>query len=221
MKVLVFDTETTGLPKVKNASIYKPELWPRVVQLSFLVYDVADNIIDETFNSLIALPPGVTIEPGAQNVHGISMEMTQTRGMEMVSALDRFDAALQNCDLVVGHNLSFDKRLLMVEANRLKRPQFFTTNGKRKPEFCTMKESVEVCRIPAQNQQTGETYFKYPKLAELHDKLFDYVPMGLHDSMADVLVCLRCFMQLKHSRDLIYDSRHFAAAWRTHCIPMT
>ena len=38
MKVLVFDTETTGLPKGKNPSIYKTELWPHIIQLSYIVY---------------------------------------------------------------------------------------------------------------------------------------------------------------------------------------
>ena len=39
MKVLIFDTETTGLPEGKNPSIYETQKWPHIIQLSYIVYD--------------------------------------------------------------------------------------------------------------------------------------------------------------------------------------
>tara|TARA_B110000908_G_C9962776_1_gene317636 strand:+ start:106 stop:219 length:114 start_codon:yes stop_codon:yes gene_type:complete len=36
MKILFFDTETTGLPKDFNAPIEEVENWPRLVQLGYL-----------------------------------------------------------------------------------------------------------------------------------------------------------------------------------------
>ena len=39
MKVLVFDTETTGLPKERFASFKDTHLWPHIMQLSFMMYD--------------------------------------------------------------------------------------------------------------------------------------------------------------------------------------
>ena len=44
MKVLVFDTETTGLPK-DNSNIYRTDMWPHVLQLSYLMYDTNKNKI--------------------------------------------------------------------------------------------------------------------------------------------------------------------------------
>ena len=35
-KILVFDTETTGLPKYRNPSIYKPEDWASRSSIEFL-----------------------------------------------------------------------------------------------------------------------------------------------------------------------------------------
>ena len=35
MKILVFDTETNGLPE-KNASIYDLNKWPHIIQLSYI-----------------------------------------------------------------------------------------------------------------------------------------------------------------------------------------
>ena len=43
MKLFVFDTETTGLPK-KNANMLDNlEGWPYIVQLSFMIYDTEEN----------------------------------------------------------------------------------------------------------------------------------------------------------------------------------
>ena len=44
MKILVFDTETTGLPE-KNASIYSYNQWPYIIQLSYIFYDMSNNNI--------------------------------------------------------------------------------------------------------------------------------------------------------------------------------
>ena len=43
MKVLVFDTETTGLPTERNASISDLKAWPYIVQLSYILYDVDEK----------------------------------------------------------------------------------------------------------------------------------------------------------------------------------
>ena len=39
MKILVFDIETTGLPKDMKGDIKDSSNWPDIVQLSWLVYD--------------------------------------------------------------------------------------------------------------------------------------------------------------------------------------
>ena len=45
MKFIVFDTETTGLPKSKYASPEETYLFPYIVQLSWLVFDSGINKI--------------------------------------------------------------------------------------------------------------------------------------------------------------------------------
>lgn len=218
MKILVFDTETTGLPKYRNASIFRTHDWPYVVQLSFMMYDAAQNEVLDVGDYLIKLPDGVEIEAGAQAVHGISKAKCDASGISMADAYRHFNAAAQQADVFVAHNLMFDKRLMMVEARRLGIAHPFGEKGAWKPEFCTMKETTDMCKIEVKSEKTGETYYKYPKLAELHRHLFNYVPEGLHDSLADILCCLRCYMQLCYGRDVIYDCRRLAAMWREKCI---
>ena len=45
MRYIVFDTETTGLPKNKKAPVEQFELWPQIVQFSWLIFDDAKQTI--------------------------------------------------------------------------------------------------------------------------------------------------------------------------------
>jgi hypothetical protein len=73
---------------------------------------------------------------------------------------------------------------------------------------CSSKESIELCNITVLNR-SGQPYLKYPKLFELHDKLFQCVPNNLHNSLIDILVTLRCFMKLKYSVDININCSKF------------
>jgi hypothetical protein len=43
---LIFDTETTGLPRNFNAPITDTSNWPRVVQLAWQLHDELGNVIE-------------------------------------------------------------------------------------------------------------------------------------------------------------------------------
>ena len=43
---LVFDTETTGLPKKYDAQISEVDNWPRVIQLAWAFYGADRKLID-------------------------------------------------------------------------------------------------------------------------------------------------------------------------------
>ena len=127
--------------------------------------------------------------------------MCKTKGIDIKQGLKEFNNAMLESDLVIGHNISFDKRMIMVECIRYKLEQNFTRNSRKKPEFCTMKNSINICKI-VKVSRSGDEYFKYPKLMELHKHLFDSVPDNLHNSMVDVLACLRCYGKMKLDIDL-------------------
>ena len=74
--------------------------------------------------------------------------------------------------------------------------------------FCTLKQSIELCAIKT-TDKFGKEYDKWPKLSELHEKLFGVVPNNLHNSFNDILVTLRCFIKLKFNNDLCKTSREF------------
>jgi len=73
--------------------------------------------------------------------------------------------------------------------------------------ICTMKTSVDLCNIEKINSRGP--YKKFPTLCELHEKLFNESPKNLHNSMVDVLICLKCY--LKKDLDIDLSSDEFAS----------
>jgi hypothetical protein len=59
MKVLVFDTETTGLPTERNASISDLKVWPHIVQLSYILYDIDEKKIIKCQDHIIKIDPAI------------------------------------------------------------------------------------------------------------------------------------------------------------------
>ena len=116
MKIIVFDTETTGLPEGRNPSILETEKWPYIVQISWILYDMDKQIVVSIQDHIIDC--GVPIPDDSIRVHGITQKRSERKGIPVVDAMNQFDNDLQQADLVVAHNLSFDKRVYMVEAIR-------------------------------------------------------------------------------------------------------
>ncbi len=200
MKVLISDTETTGLPTEKNPSIYDTSKWPHVIQLSYIVYDTETNDIITVEDDYINISDDVVIEPGSQKIHNISREMITEKGILIRDALEKFNKFASLSDLLVAHNVSFDKRMLFVEGIRNKiRMNVHDT-------YCTMKNSVELCNIE-RTWPNGDVYIKYPTLSELHNKLFNKIPKNTHNALIDILLCMRCFVKIELNTDICRDNR--------------
>ena len=78
MRVICFDTETTGLPENRNTSIYETSKWPHIVQLSFMVYDVEKKEIVEEYDEIIKIDEGVVLTPKSVEIHRISRDVIST-----------------------------------------------------------------------------------------------------------------------------------------------
>ena len=55
-----------------------------------------------------------------------------------------------------------------------------------------MQKSVKVCKIPFE----GRGGYKWPKLTELHQHLFNEDFEGAHDALADVMATVKCYFNL-------------------------
>lgn len=220
MRVLVFDTETTGLPQTKILNPDTLHQWPTIVQFSYVIFDLSLNEIVESKDYIIKVPENIKISEDSAKIHGITNEISSNIGISIDEALNEFFYYLRDVDTIIGHNISFDINMIKVELlriifnKRLTRQQLknykydlhFITNYKN--VCCTLQDSIKLCNIQAIDK-FGRPYLKYPKLIELHQKLFDSSPNNLHNSFNDILVTLRCFMKLKHDSDLLINCSSF------------
>ena len=207
MQVLVFDTETTGLPADQHAALADSAKWPHIIQLSFILFNTDTKEILEFSDSIIRLDESVYISPESIAIHQITAQRSQTEGIPIQQALANLADTMQDADLIVGHNLEFDKRMLAVELYRHNMKNCLFRNGVALPEFCTMKRTTGLCKLPSINKLTGEVRvnYKYPTLTELHNYLFSSRPRGTHNAIADVMICLRCYIMLMEKYDIAKD----------------
>tara|TARA_B100000963_G_scaffold202727_1_gene176527 strand:+ start:27684 stop:28328 length:645 start_codon:yes stop_codon:yes gene_type:complete len=188
MRILVFDTETTGLPKKRNQSLFNTEDWPYIVQISWVVYDVADSSIVSINDYVIRLPNNITIPEDSINIHGITNEMMLEKGENIKKILRMFLMDCANCNLIVAHNIQFDENIIAVETIRNYGTNVLSQINTRR--YCTMKRSIK-------------RFKKYVKLEFLHKTLFNQNLRNLHNSLNDVYVCLRCFIKIYFNKDLL------------------
>ncbi|MBD0823665.1 DNA polymerase III subunit alpha [Aestuariibaculum marinum] len=184
---LIFDTETTGLPKRWDAPITDTDNWPRCIQIAWQLHDGMGNCIDH--QDYLVQPEGFNIPYDAEKVHGISTELAQEQGVPLVEVLEKFNAVLGKTKFIVGQNVKFDLNIMGAEfvrgdmANVLQELPVLDT--------CT-EHTAELCQIPG--GRGGK--FKLPTLTELHEFLFKQPFAEAHNATADVEATTRCFLEL-------------------------
>ncbi len=183
---LIYDTETTGLPKDYKAPLTDSENWPRLVQLAWQIHDEKGEVVD--IKNFIVRPEGFTIPYGSEKIHGISTERAQKEGQELEFVLSEFNKALESVSTISGHNIEFDNSIMGAEFIR---KQMETTLFD-KNVVDTKNASTNYCALPGGR---GGKY-KWPNLGELHQKLFGEGFDAAHNASADVQATARCFLEL-------------------------
>lgn len=182
---LFFDTETTGVPKDYNAPASNTWNWPRLVQLGWILTDESGNEISS--GNEIIKPEGFSIPSDASRVHGITKEVALRDGKPLKQVIESFLKDTKGIRCFVGHNVSFDQRVVGAELYRLG----ITDTVSTARSFDTMVAATDYCKIP------GAYGYKWPKLIELHRKLFGCDFEDAHDAMADITATKKCFFEMK------------------------
>jgi DNA polymerase-3 subunit epsilon len=185
MNSLFFDTETTGIPRNYKAPVEDVDNWPRLVQIGWILFGGEGEKLGEC--EFIVRPDGFEIPEEVSKIHGITQERALGDGWDLQTVLAIFSEDLIRADLIVGHNLSYDLSIIGAEMFRLGLPNLLNA----KSQICTMKSSTNYCQIP------GGRPWKWPKLHELHQKLFNEPLAQTHTALDDIQNTAKCYFELK------------------------
>ncbi len=184
---LIFDTETTGLPKRWDAPITDTDNWPRCVQIAWQLHDEMGNLVEH--QDFLVRPEGFNVPYEAEQIHGISTALAEQEGESLEYVLAAFNKALAQTKFIVGQNVGFDVNIMGCEFHRKG-----VENGMENLpilDTCT-EHTAELCKIPG--GRGGK--FKLPTLTELHEFLFGEPFAEAHNATADVEATTRCFLEL-------------------------
>ncbi|RZK92357.1 MAG: DNA polymerase III subunit alpha, partial [Pedobacter sp.] len=202
---LIFDTETTGLPRNFNAPITDTDNWPRCIQIAWQLHDEMGNLLEH--QDYLVRPEGFNIPYDAERIHGISTELALEKGEALADVVEKFNLALNKAKFVVGQNIGFDLNIMGCEFHRL---------GLESPmasmpilDTCT-EVTADLVKIPG--GRGGR--FKLPNLTELHQYLFEVPFAEAHNATADVEATTKCFLELIKrevfkKEELLVDTDYF------------
>jgi len=187
---LFVDVETNGLPKKRNRHYSEIDIWPRIVQMSWGIYDINGNLVK--LEDHIIKPDGFEIDKKSESIHGISNEKALAEGKNINDIIEIFlnDLKLKNLKSVICHNVNFDINVIKSELFRLDKK----IKLNKLEVICTMLATTEFCELPSNFSD-----YKYPKLEELYQLLFEEGMDNAHDSKYDVINLAKCFFSLLHN----------------------
>lgn len=190
MNVLVFDTETTGLPKRRE--LISSPTYPKLVQFAGILYDEKRRpIITQSF----VVNPLIPIPEIPQKVHGISDQCAEEFGFTRKTASGIINFMFSRASVAVAHNLEYDRGII---------DHLFYTETKEpykwpKKLICTAESTTKILNLPPTDKmkQYGFTGPKKPNLSELYAYLFDGGTFeGAHDALNDTRACADCFWKM-------------------------
>ena len=184
---LIFDTETTGLPKRWDAPITDSDNWPRCIQIAWQLHDDFGQLIEH--QDFLIKPEGFNIPYDAERIHGISTELAEAQGATLTEVLAKFNIALSKTKFIVGQNLGFDINIMGAEFHRAR--VHSQMSSMKILDTCT-EVTANLLKLPG--GRGGR--FKLPTLTELHQYLFNKPFSEAHNATADVEATTRCFFEL-------------------------
>lgn len=188
--LLVFDTETTGLPIWKEPSESPDQ--PHIVQIAGILADPETRETVEVLD-VIVRPDGWTISEEMTAIHGISQEQALAVGISEKDAVQMLLDQRVRATLRIAHNKTFDDRIIRIALKR-----YFDDLKSEDPQpsdlwkegesFCTCYGSKKVCALPGS---------KLPTLEEAHRILVGLELEGAHNALNDARGAMAVYFALK------------------------
>jgi len=218
-KLLIYDTETRGLPIDYQASFQDTANWPRIIQLAWeLCYENGDTIAKscelvnpdgwEMPSKEYFMRKGVSEEKALKSAnfwieHGYTQEESMAKGKPIAELLLELAKVMNKADVIVAHNAGYDKPIVECEfyraeiyPKRVRREHPSPDNrpeGVRLKHECTKLLSMPICKILLGTR--GD--YKWPSLAEAYFFMFRKEVENAHDAGADVQACKEIYLWIQ------------------------
>lgn len=179
-EIIVFDTETTGIPDWKTPS--GGDNQPHIVQLAAACVDTDTQDVLDTFDYIVR-PDDWEITEELTAIHGISHEQAMDEGtpehIVLEAFLDYWDHRKR-----VAYNTTFDNRIIRIATKRYSDEA--TIDGWKGGEY-------ECAMIGSRRVMGG----KQPKLEEAYRYFFDEEMEGAHNAANDVAATIKVYFAMK------------------------
>lgn len=184
MRIAIFDTETTGIPKFPLKS-YKLEVQPQIIELGVVTIDEDGKVKDHNWliNPGVALPPEITKITGLTDADLADKPRFSEIANEVVEVF-------KGCDIGIAHNMNFDKSMLTLELRRINETGVKT--GFKFPDTL-------VCSV----QEYHHLFGYRPKLQELYLKATGNQLAQTHRASDDAFALYEALEALGFFKDII------------------
>ncbi|ARF10638.1 UvrD/REP helicase family protein [Hokovirus HKV1] len=184
-KYLVIDTETNGLPIMKNHDSYynyddtSKYNNARMIQISYQKFDSCNNLILEQDNYI--KPNGFLINNS--HIHHITYEIALKNGISVLESLKKLYDDIIDVDFIVGHNIIFDINIIKSEASRLKYTDLIKLIDNK--NIC--------CTLFWSNELKKNNILTSVKLSNVYKHFTDDDMVNAHNSKWDVIAANTIF----------------------------
>ncbi|XBT18842.1 MAG: DNA polymerase III subunit alpha [Candidatus Shikimatogenerans sp. AspAUS03] len=184
---LILDVETNGLPIDLKSSIKKKKQWPNIIQISWQLHNKLGFLISK-YNYIIY--PNFIINKNSYNIHNINNNLAKNKGYNIKYVLNILKKQILKTTYIIGHNIFFDCKILLVEFYRNNLNYLIFKN----------KILIDTQNINIKNFNIN----KLISLKVLYKKLFNKKIKYLHNSEFDVLNTSKIFFYLLKNKLINY-----------------
>jgi len=190
MKILFFDTETTGFYSSKVLLNH-----PSQQRLMQAAWSICDDDLKEvsSFNyyvkpvgSKLYQTDGWYIHKGAYDTHKISLEFCASYGVPIMNILSLFHQSIYTVDAVCAHSVKFDTKVMDLEFQRINRDSPL----EKKTLLCT-KELSDTYRSKYNNDPSSS------KLTVMYEHFKGVDFENSHNALFDVMACKEVYTEIK------------------------
>jgi len=179
---IILDIETNG------KGTFRPGR-QRPIQVSFLKCDAQGDILKEYSHFV----KGVQTILSPVCPKEWSLNYINTNGIDMEVIVRDIEHDIDDHTIIVGHNIQFDIECILhqVPSSKIKATR----------RVCTMKSSVNFCKMPKTGAGAAYGGYKWPRLSELaHCVGIDVEEERLHDARYDIELTMKSFFELTHRK---------------------